>query len=66
MTGIQSQIILELLSSGEYRTRRDRNANFQRASMDIERIDLRCAFDPQKIAAARRGNSITGGEMSLQ
>ena len=66
MTGIQSQIILELLSSGEYRTRRDRNANIQRASMDIERIDLRGALDPQEIAAVRRGNSIAGGEISLQ
>jgi len=66
MTGIQSQIILELLSSGEYRTWRDRNANVQRASMDIERIDLAMRTRPTENSRRERGNSIAGGEISLQ
>src|ERR1700722_12770010 len=66
MAGVQSQKILELLSSGKYRTRRDRNAKVECASMHIERIHRGCAFDPEEVTAARRGNAIAGGKVPSQ
>src|ERR1700688_1506024 len=66
MPRVQSQKILELMSSGKYRTRRDRNAKVECASMHIERIHRGCAFDPEKVTAARRGNAITGGKVPSQ
>src|SRR5579862_1414144 len=66
MPCIQPQIIPELMSGGKYRARRDRDAKVECASMHVERIHRGCAFDPEKVAAARRGNAITCRKMPSQ